>query len=140
MGAGIERGTFAATNMSEPTLSLALKNNAIRCIDNPYAAIGTNYMEGVWYTTRDFVQKNPELARRTSEVLLETGRWANTHHEETAAIVARITKIDIDTIRSETRPIYGETMNAAALQPELDAAYKFGFLTRPVSAGELLLH
>jgi len=42
-------------------------------------------------------------------------------------------------IHSETRPIFGETMSAADLQPELDAAYKFGFLSRQVSAAELLL-
>lgn len=139
MGPGLERGTYAAANMSNPTLSRALKLDVIRCFADPYAAIAPTYMMGVWYTTRDFAQKNPDLVRKLAAVMLETGHWANTHPDETAVIVSRITKIDADTIRNETRPIFAESMTPADLQPQLDAAYKFGLLPHTMSASELLL-
>jgi NitT/TauT family transport system substrate-binding protein len=138
MGAGLERGTFAAANMAEPTLSDALRRNAIRCIGDPYLAIAPTFLIGGWYTTREWAQKNPELARKLAAVFVESARWANTHREDTAAIVSRLTKIDIDTIRNETRPIFGTELSAAQVQPELDASFSFGFLSRRMNAAELL--
>ena len=59
MGAGLERGTYAAANMAEPTLSVALKRDAVRCIGDPYAALATTYTIGGWFTTKEFAQKTP---------------------------------------------------------------------------------
>ena len=77
------------------------------------------------------------LRNDTPRSLLESARWANAHHDQTAAIVSKITKIDLETIRNETRPPFAEEIRVQDLQPQLDAAYKYGFLTRPVSAAEL---
>jgi hypothetical protein len=73
-------------------------------------------------------------------VLTDAAKWANTHHTESAAIVARINKLNVETIRSETRPVYAEEIRVSEIQPQLDAGYKYGFLTRPVTASELLGH
>lgn len=76
--------------------------------------------------------------RRVAAALTEAGRWANQHPDASARIVARVAKIDLDVIHAEHRTIYGEHMRADDLQPQLDAAFKFGFLSRPVSAAEFL--
>jgi NitT/TauT family transport system substrate-binding protein len=138
MGEGLERGTFAAANISEPALTVALRQNAVRCIADPFVAISSSFMVGVWYTTRDFAQKNPELVRKIAAAALEAGRWANAHHDETAAIVSRVTKVDVETVKGSNRPVFAEKMSVTDLQPELDAAFKFGFLTKPMTADELL--
>lgn len=138
MGAGLERGTFAAANISEPMLLLAIRANGIRCIGDPYAVISPNTIVGVWYTTRDFAQQNPDIVRRIAQVALDAGRWANAHHEDSAAIISRLSKIDIETIRGETRPMFAEAINVDDLQPQLDLAFKFGFLTKPMQVSEIL--
>jgi NitT/TauT family transport system substrate-binding protein len=138
MGAGLERGTYAAANISEPMLSQAIKLNGIRCIGDPYATIGSTMTLGVWYTTREFAQKNPEVVRKIAQVALETGRWLNSHHDESAAIVSRLSKMDIETIRGEVRPMYAETLNPRDLQPQLDIAFKYGFLSSPMQVSDIL--
>jgi NitT/TauT family transport system substrate-binding protein len=137
MAPGVNRGTFAAAVISEPSLSNALKHQDMRSIGDPYATLGPSYTIAGWITTTGFQQKYPETVRKVTAALLESARWANAHHDQTAVIVSRITKIPVETIREETRPPFAEEIRPQELQPQLDAAYKYGFLTRQVSAGEL---
>jgi NitT/TauT family transport system substrate-binding protein len=138
MGEGLERGLVAAASISDPALTNQLKRNDIRRFADPFAAIGPNHMVAAWFTTRQYLQANPDLVRRVAAALTEAGRWANAHQNESAAIVARVSKVDIDVIRSENRTVFGEQLRASDLQPQLDAAFKQGFLTRAVSASEFL--
>lgn len=139
MGPALERGTFDAAVMTEPTLANALKNNAIRCIAYPDLAVATQFMVGAWVTNKAYLAKNPDVVRRVAAVLVETGRWANGHRDETALLVNKLTKIDLDLIKSEKmRPLYGERLVAADIQGPLDAAFAFAFIPRRVTADELL--
>jgi NitT/TauT family transport system substrate-binding protein len=140
MGAGLERGTYAAASISEPSLSSELKRNSVRVIPGLFQTIAPQYLLAGWITTTPYAQKNPEIVRKVATALMESGRWANTHHNETAAIVARVTKLDVETIRNESRPIYGEEIRLADIQPHLDAAFKFGFLPRAVNATDVIWH
>jgi NitT/TauT family transport system substrate-binding protein len=138
MGPALERGTYGAATLSEPALNRALKLGNVRCIADPFQAIAPEFMFAAWFTTKEFAQKNPDAVRRIAGILAEAGKWANSHHFESAAVVAKVTKIDVETIRAEVRPLYAEDIRLAEIQPQLDAGYKFGFLTRPVNASELL--
>ena len=139
MGAGVERGTYAAALISEPALTKALKTGGIRCIANPYESIAPSYMFAAWFTTKAFADKYPDVVKKMATALVDAGKWANTHHFESAAIVSKVNKVDVDTIRSEVRPVYADELTPSLIQPQLDAGYKYGFLTRPVSADELLM-
>jgi NitT/TauT family transport system substrate-binding protein len=140
MGAGVERGTYAGAAISEPALTNALKGGGIRCIADPFGAIAPNYMFAAWFTTKAFADKNPDVVKKVAAALTEAGKWANRHPYDSAAIVSKVNKVDVDTIRAEVRPVYAESLTVGEIQPQLDAGYKFGFLTRPVSAEELLGH
>jgi ABC-type nitrate/sulfonate/bicarbonate transport system substrate-binding protein len=97
-------------------------------------------MLAAWFTTKAYADKNPDLVRKVAAALTEAGAWANAHQSDSAVIVAKVNKIDVDTIRGEVRPVYAETIRLNEIQPQLDAGYKFGFLTRPVTASELMGH
>jgi NitT/TauT family transport system substrate-binding protein len=140
MAPSVERGTYAAAAISEPALGIALKSGDIRCIGDPFGAIAPNYMFAAWFTTKAFADKNPDVVRKVAQVLTEAAKWANTHHDESAVIVARTNKVDVNEIRAETRPVYAEEIRSSEIQPQLDAGYKYGFLTRAVSSSELLAH
>lgn len=140
MAAGLERGTYAAAIISEPALSRAQAAGSVRCIGDPFGAIAPNYMFAAWFTTKPFADAHPDLVRKVAAALTAAGAWANAHHFASAAIVSKVNKVDVDTIRAEVRPVYAETLTAAEIQPQLDAGYTFGFLTRPVNADELLMH
>ena len=138
MAPGLERGTFAGATISEPVLSYERKHDTVRVIPGMFQTIAPLYALAGWITTAPYAQKNPETVRKVAAALLESARWANTHHDESAPIVARVTKGDIEAIRGDSRPVYGESIRTSEIQPHLDAAFKFGFLSRAVSASELI--
>jgi NitT/TauT family transport system substrate-binding protein len=138
MGPAVERGTYAGAVISEPSLSQSQRGGGVRCIGDIYSSIAPNYMLGAWFTTKDYAAKNPDIVRKIAAALTEAGKWANAHHFESAAIVSKVNKVDVDTIRNEVRPRYAEEIKLSDIQPQLDAGFKFGFLTRQMNATELL--
>jgi NitT/TauT family transport system substrate-binding protein len=139
MGAGIERGLFAGATISDPALTNALKKNDVKRFADIFAAISPEHMVAAWFTTQQYLQSNPDGVKRVAAALTDSAKWANTHHNETALIVSKLTKVDLDVIKSESRPIYGEVLRASDLQPQLDAAFKAGWLSRAVNAGEFII-
>jgi NitT/TauT family transport system substrate-binding protein len=136
MGPGLERGTFAAATLSEPALTNAIKAGT-KCPFDVYGSIAPQYMFAAWFTTRDFARKNPDAVRKIAAALTDAGKWANGHHFESAEIVSKLNKVDVETVRGEVRPVFAEQIRLTEIQPQLDAGYTFGFLSRPVKASEL---
>jgi NitT/TauT family transport system substrate-binding protein len=141
MGPALERGTYDAAMMTEPTLANALKVNAIRCIANPDLAVASEFMVGGWVTNKAFLAKSPDVVKRMAAVLIDTGKWANAHHDETALLVTKLTKIDLELIHAaKSRPLYGDRLIRADIQAPLDAAFAFQFIPRRVTVDEMLGH
>lgn len=138
MGPGLERGTFAGAIISDPSLTNALAQGNIRALANPFLALAPEFTGAGWITTKSFQQKNPEISRKVADSLLQSARWANTHHTQSAEIVSKITKIPVATIEHEKRTVYCESMKNANLQIQLDAALKFGYITHPMTEAQLV--
>jgi NitT/TauT family transport system substrate-binding protein len=138
MGASLERGSIAAAVLSEPALSLALKQNGIQVLGDPNAAIAPRYLNSCWFATREFAQNNSELLRRFNRGIYEAQNWANTHQAESGQILAKYAKLDIDLIRNMARCPYADQLRISDVQPFLDQAAKYGTITRPVSAADLI--
>jgi ABC-type nitrate/sulfonate/bicarbonate transport system substrate-binding protein len=78
------------------------------------------------------------LAKRFANVIYETARWANAHHDETATMLASFSRVDVQTIRASTRAPYSTELSAALIQPQLDLAYRFHAIDGPVNANDLI--
>lgn len=138
MGDGLERGTYAAACVSEPALTNALAKGAVRVLADPFDAISPSFLSAGWFTTAAFEKANPDAVKKIATALTDAAKWANAHHNETAAIVAKVTKLDVEVIKGSIRSFNGEELKLADIQPQLDAALKFGFITRAVTANEIL--
>jgi NitT/TauT family transport system substrate-binding protein len=138
MAASLDNGTYAGAVISEPALTKTIKGGKVRCFPEAFAAIAPTFMLAAWFTTKAYADKNPGIVRKVAAALTEAGAWANAHQADSAVIVARVNKADVETIRSAVRPVYAEAIRLSEIQPQLDAGYEFGFLTRPVAASELI--
>ena len=136
MGSAIKRGAVDAATMNEPFLTAEQSN--VRTFAKMFDAIGKRFVNGVWIATPAFVRANGALVRRFGEALYATAKWANTHHPETAAILAKNTRIDPEVTRTMTRVRYAESLEPRLVQPSLDAAWKFKLIERRVEVAELL--
>jgi NitT/TauT family transport system substrate-binding protein len=138
MGPGLERGAFDAAFLTEPALSLALRVNNIRRIGEVNSSIAPSFLLSGFFAAKPFAQGNREAIKRFVTAIAEAGRWANAHHDESAAIISTAMNIDSAAVRGMTRITYASTLRPADLQAELDAGTRFGFLPRSFSATELI--
>jgi NitT/TauT family transport system substrate-binding protein len=136
MAAAIERGTVAAGHIGEPFLSAA--GATVRRLASPYDAVAKKFVISDWFATRSWLAANPATVKRFAELIYDTARWANTHHDESAPILAKYTKIDVDVIRKMRRVSYATSFQPQLIQPVLATALAYGGLSRQIEVSELI--
>jgi NitT/TauT family transport system substrate-binding protein len=129
LAAGRVDGVFEV----EPFYGAASKN--FRVLFAGYSAISKHFTINLWVTTPEFAKAHPDLVKRFVSVIHQTAVWANSHHEQSGALLAKFSNIPAETIAGMVRGHYGEEMTPAILQPGIDASAKYnGFTTFPASA------
>lgn len=124
-----------AALLAEPQATLAKK--VARVFAPVYDAIGTRFLITAWFSTAAWVTANPDLARKFAAMIYRTAAWANTHHAKTAEVLVSVTKLDPGIVRAMPRVVFDESQDPASLKPHLDAALKYGLITKPVAPEDL---
>ena len=132
------RGAIDAGCPGEPQISAALRAKEIRVLGNPMTAIAPRVLTAFWFCTTPFAKQNPEAIKRFADVIYETARWANSHHGESAPIVAKYTGLPLNVIQTMMRADFAESLRFTEVQPTLDAALKYGFIQKPMRTQDLL--
>jgi NitT/TauT family transport system substrate-binding protein len=136
MAAALKAGRVDAAMMSEPQITL--QRETVELLAKAYDAIAPEFLIGGFVGNANWAKANADAARSFSSALAETAHWANAHHTETAAILARHTRAPESVIRTMTRATYGERLDVAVIQPVLDAAHTYGTLASPMKAADLI--
>ncbi len=138
MAPALVRGTVDAVEVFEPAFTVAMKRGDVRVLANPTDGMRNPYLQTAWYTTKQFAAQNPEIVKKFAAVIYQTARWANTHHLQSGAILAKLSKLDPDIASSMGRIKYAESLQIPEVLPELENGFKFGLLPRVVTPNELL--
>ena len=136
MAAALAQGRVDAAMMTEPHLSEGRAE--IDLVGNADAKIAPLFISGVYFAATAWVDAHPDLARRAAQALRQTAHWANTHHAETAAILARGANLDAATIARMTRSTYAESLTVPEIAPALDVAFAYGRLKEPYDVRQLV--
>jgi len=139
MLAALAQGRIDAATPPEPVLTQSLQTDA-RIFGDPFSAVAPRFFIGLWIARTEWLKANPDLARRFADAIYETGRWANGHRDESAAILAKYAKGDAAVFRTMRRATYtGSALDARLIQPILDAGTQTGMLSSPVKASDLVM-
>ena len=133
----LQRGTIDGALLSEPFLSLNRDN--VRVIAKPFDAIAKSFYISTFFAKRSWLQTNRDLAHAFLGAMYEAGKWANAHQSESATILSKYSKLDLDKVRSMTRVSYATTFEANHIQPVLDIALQYGQITRSVNATAIMM-
>jgi NitT/TauT family transport system substrate-binding protein len=117
--------------------SLGQSDYPIRVVAPALGSLAPTFAVDVWVTSTDWLAKHPDDARAFAAAMRESATWANVHHHETALILANHIKRTVPEIESSVRYIYGTSLTPASLQPQIDAAIRYGWL-KPFSAPALI--
>jgi ABC-type nitrate/sulfonate/bicarbonate transport system substrate-binding protein len=133
--AALMRGTVSAAFVGEPFVTMGKDN--LRVLGKSYDAIAKQFYINAWFSTKDWLTKNPDLARRLTSAIYDAARWANGHLADTAATTAKYTKIDPAVVAVMHRSRFGTSLDPRFLQPLLDLGYRYQVIDRPVKADEI---
>jgi NitT/TauT family transport system substrate-binding protein len=136
--AALEAHRIAGAVTNRPQLDAALAGGKVRVLAPVFSAIAPTFMSSGWFATTDWADKHPEALARFLRVLVDTSRYANEHHAETAPILAAFSGVPLAVIEANPRTILGTSLDVAAVQPVIDLAAKYGLLQRPFPAREVL--
>jgi NitT/TauT family transport system substrate-binding protein len=137
--AAVDEGRIALATMIQPILSAALASGKVRMFAKTYDAISTRFYITTWMTRAGYAKDNPDVCRRFAAAVRETNGYANAHKAETAALVAPFSGMQLDTILHGGRDTFATApIDAAEIQPVVDAAVKYKILTARFDAKDMI--
>ena len=137
VAAALAHGTVSCGYIGEPLLSEALATNA-KLFSVPYVVFGAVSAINIWVTTRTWLEKNRDLARRFVGAMYETATWANQHPDLTAPILTKYAKMDIDRVRTMRRATYATSFDPNLIKSQLEVAAEFKAIPRAYAADEIM--
>jgi NitT/TauT family transport system substrate-binding protein len=135
--AAVDAGRVAAAELTYPPLQAALETGKFRLVPL-YDTLASTFAISLWFTTKDFSAKHPEVVRTFVRVVYEAARYTNTHHDVTAPILAEFTGIPLDVIKKMPRVTNGTGMSVSLIQPIIDAEAKYGYIAHGFAAREMI--
>jgi NitT/TauT family transport system substrate-binding protein len=134
--ATVSTGHVDCAAITEPFLSAALATGDVRLLAYEGAEVAPLVIEGGVFTSADYASKHAEMIKKFTRAIIDAGVWANTHHEEAAAILAKYSKRDPAKVANHA--VFPDGLKASDLQPLIDAAAKYGAMKSPFPAADLL--
>ncbi len=124
-----------ASILLEPQLTD--NKDVVRILAKPYDAVASLLMISGWITTKSFYDANRATVAKFAAVMRQTADWANKNPNQAAEILARLSKIPLETVLKMNHNVWGTTLDPALIQPTIDASVKYGFLPHPFTASEM---
>jgi NitT/TauT family transport system substrate-binding protein len=112
--------------------------NVARIFGDAYAAIAPQFSIGVWVTTKDWADAHKDIVAKFAQAIGRAAAWANTHHTESGAILAKYGKLEPAVTQAMSRVKYATRTTASDLQPTIDLAAHYGALPSSVPADTLI--
>jgi NitT/TauT family transport system substrate-binding protein len=137
MPAALANGTIQAASANEPWLTAAA-DRGDRVLYEGFNPIAPAFLLGGWAATNDWIHSHPPAAQHFIGALREIAQWANTHHDESAPILAKYAKIPVETIYKMHRGDFAVKFDPALIQPVIDAAVKYGAVAKPFQATDII--
>ena len=125
--------------VSEPALGSAEASGLTRRLAITYAAIAKHFFTSVWITTAGFAAQHRDLALKFADVIHRATVYTNGHYAEAVPLISAYTKLPLETLRSMHQIKGGTTLVAEDVQPMIDIAAKYGAISAPFSARDMML-
>jgi NitT/TauT family transport system substrate-binding protein len=137
-GPAILNDTIDGGLLSEPFITDNLATGKLRVISVADKTIAPEFMYSGWAVMTGWANANPDVVRKLVGVFADVAKWANTERTQSAQMLVKITKLAPDLAGKMIRVYYGERINPALVQPVIDAAAKYGAITAPFPASEII--
>jgi NitT/TauT family transport system substrate-binding protein len=137
-GPAVIAGRVVAALISNPNLEVALESGKLRAVPAILDSIAPMYVEVAWATTLQASAARPDVVHAFVRAYRESVTYTNAHHGETVALVSEFTGIAPAVIGKMARVLAWPTVNAAHIQPVIEASVRVGALARSFPAADII--
>lgn len=138
VAAAIAQGRVDAGLTTEPFMSHDLKGGKVRVLVDMLSGYPHPILESVFYTTRDYAERNRDLIARFSKVLQQAAAYSNTHPAETVPLYASFAGLDPAVAASMHRTYTALQFDPSQIQPVIDLAAKYKIIPGGFDAREMI--
>jgi NitT/TauT family transport system substrate-binding protein len=135
--AAIIAGRIDAAVLGQPFVRPAASNPAIRLVGDPLSALGNHHTDSAWFTTIAYAQANPDVVSRFMQTIRQAAIYANGHHPETAALLAKYSGAPVSDVLNGRVPA-GVRFDPASVQIMIDAAARYKLIPQRFDAKDLI--
>ncbi len=121
--------------LGEPFLTQ--NKDTLRILGSAYDAMAKHFMLNGWMSSKAFLDRNPDAAKRFVAAIRQADEWAPHNPKQTAAIVSKYTKVPVEIVASMHRVGLVPALDPALIQPVIDLSAKYETLPRAFPASEL---
>ena len=125
-----------ADALQDPQCAAALATKQVKAVTEPYSAVSTHFVFGVYFANKDWATAHPQAVKDFTRITYQAAAYTNTHHAETLEMMAGITKVPLDVFKTMGRVESATTSDPSLLQPLIDAAAKYKQIPRSFPAKE----
>jgi NitT/TauT family transport system substrate-binding protein len=134
----IAQGRVVAGSVNEPVLSAALGDDKLRSVAHHFDGIAPRFMYTAWFTTKTYAAANPAAVRNVSLALKKAAAYVNSHHAQTADLIAKFTSLEPAQVAKMTRVEQGTSLDPKLVQPVIDTMLRYKTLAQPVEARDIM--
>lgn len=120
----LAQNRIASASMNDPELSEAVAQGKVKILGDAWDAISPLFMQTAWFTTRDWLAKNKDTARRFLHAVIAAGKWGERNPEAGAAILSKY----IGSKEARAKMRFGDTLQPRFIQYVFDSAAKYKLL------------
>jgi NitT/TauT family transport system substrate-binding protein len=138
-GAAIATHRCEATMLQEPQLGNALRTGTVRLFAPAYDAIAPHLSTALYFVHADWAAKNGKAIKAFLDATYQGAAATNGRPGDTAAMMSDVTKIPLDVYTKMSRSNSSTKSDPALVQPMIDLAAKYGYISRGFSAKEIFI-
>jgi NitT/TauT family transport system substrate-binding protein len=138
-GVAVGDHRFAATMLQEPQLSAAVATGSVRAFAPAYNGIAPHFSTALYFVQSDWAAKNGKTIKTFLDATYAAARATNGHQADTAAMMSEVTKIPLPVYQKMARANWSLKSDPALVQPMIDVAAKYGYISKAFSAKEIFI-
>jgi NitT/TauT family transport system substrate-binding protein len=122
-----------------PTEPFSTANtNVGKVIGDAFDGVGPRFMLLGWFASETWLATNSATAKKFVDIMRQASEWANGHQAESAVMLSNHTKMPAEIAGRIVRAVYGTTLDPSLLTPVLNLGSRYGLITKPVPASDLI--
>ena len=138
MLAALQAGRADVASIVLPVLQGVLEGGEVRTLGDPYDALGKRLPIAGWFCTQEYAARNPAIVKHFGTAMHEAATYTNAHHEETIPLLAAYTGLEPGVLRKMRRDTNATDLDPKDIQPAIDAAYRYKFISATFDAKDLI--